>query len=67
LIGVASGAAVAASVTRFLQSFLYELKANDPVTFAAIGLLILCVSVAASYVPTRRATRVDPMVALRYE
>jgi macrolide transport system ATP-binding/permease protein len=67
LIGVASGAAVAASVTRFLQSFLYEVKANDPITFAAIGLLILCVSVAASYVPTRRATRVDPMVALRYE
>ena len=67
VIGVGLGAAVAAGVTRYLQSFLFEVKANDPITFAAIGALILCVSVAASYVPTRRATRVDPMVALRYE
>ena len=67
VIGVVLGAVVAAGVTRYLQSFLFEVKANDPITFAAIGALILCVSLAASYVPTRRATRVDPMVALRYE
>ncbi len=67
VIGVALGAAVAVVVTRYLSSFLFEVRANDPVTFAAIAALILCVSVAASYVPTRRATRVDPMVALRYE
>jgi ABC-type antimicrobial peptide transport system permease subunit len=67
VMGVALGAVVAVIVTRYLESFLYEVRANDPLTFTAIAALILCVSVAASYVPTRRATRVDPMVALRYE
>ncbi len=67
VVGIALGALVAAGVTRYLQSFLYEVKPNDPTTFVVIGALILCVGVAASYVPTKRAMDVEPMVALRHE
>lgn len=67
VIGIAIGALVSVVVRRYLQSLLYEVKPNDPVTFAAIAALILCVGVAASYVPTRRAMDVEPMVALRHE
>ena len=65
--GILLGAAIAAGLTRFLQSLLFGVKPNDPVTFVAIGALLLVVGALASYLPTRRATRVDPMVALRYE
>jgi predicted permease len=67
IAGVVLGAAIAAGLTRFLESLLFGVKPNDPVTFAAIAGLILAVGALASYLPTRRATRVDPMVALRYE
>jgi predicted permease len=67
LAGIALGAAIAAGLTRFIGSLLYGVKPSDPLTFAAIAALILAVGSLASYLPTRRATRVDPMVALRYE
>ena len=65
--GATMGIGVAVGVTRYLQSMLYDVHANDPVTIAAVAILLLCVGLAACYVPARRATLVDPMVALRYE
>ena len=49
-----------------MSSLLYKVGAADPITFAGISALIVCVSLLASYVPARKASRVDPMVALRY-
>jgi putative ABC transport system permease protein len=66
-IGICFGVAGALGLTRFLGSLLYEVQPTDPPTFVAVLLLLLSVSVAASYLPARRAMRVDPMVALRYE
>ena len=57
----------ALAVTRVLQDLLFGVRANDPLTFAEVSLLLLGVLVAAAYVPARRATRVDPIVALRAE
>ena len=67
LIGVLVGLAAAAGVTRFLSSLLYGVKTIDPVTFAAISLLLVFIAFVASCLPSLRATRVDPMEALRYE
>jgi predicted permease len=66
-IGIVFGVAGALGLTRFLQSLLYEIQPTDPPTFVSALLLLVSVSVAASYLPARRAVRVDPMVALRYE
>src|SRR5208282_2021325 len=66
-IGIALGVIGALGLTRFLQSLLYEVQPTDPATFAVVLLLMASVSFAASYLPARRAMRVDPMVALRYE
>jgi predicted permease len=66
-IGIVLGVAGALVVTRFLRSLLYEVQPTDPITFVVVLLLLVSVSVAASYLPARRAMRVDPMVALRYE
>jgi putative ABC transport system permease protein len=67
LIGVAAGLAAAAGLTRFLTSLLYEVRPIDPATFAAVTGVLLGVTLLASYLPARRAARVDPVVALRCE
>jgi putative ABC transport system permease protein len=66
-LGVLLGLAGAYGVTRALNSLLFEVSSTDPFTLAAVTVLLCSVAVLASYVPARRAMRVDPMVALRYE
>ena len=65
--GVAIGAAAALAVTRVLQKFLFEVKPSDPTTFLAVAVLLTSVALAAGWIPAWRATRVDPVEALRYE
>jgi putative ABC transport system permease protein len=65
--GVALGLAGALALVRFLASLLYGVGAYDLVTFVGVPVLLAAVAFAASYIPTRRAVRVDPLVALRYE
>ena len=66
-LGIAIGLAAAAVVTRTMQSFLYGVRATDPVTFAAVPALLMIVALLACYLPARRAAGMDPLAALRHE
>jgi predicted permease len=67
LIGIAVGLVLSFAVTRFLSSLLFGVRATDLFTFSALSILLIVVSLIACYIPARRATKVDPLVALRYE
>ncbi|PYV20245.1 MAG: hypothetical protein DMG24_23420, partial [Acidobacteria bacterium] len=67
LSGIALGTGGALALSRVMKSLLFHVSASDPVTYVVVAVAFLAVALAASYIPARRATRIDPMMALRYE
>jgi putative ABC transport system permease protein len=67
LAGLVIGAIAATAVTKFMKSLLFGVASTDPTTYVSVGILLMTVALLACYIPARRATRVDPIVALRYE
>jgi hypothetical protein len=67
LAGIAAGVLLALGLARFMASMLFGIRPGDPLTFGVVSLLLALVALVACYLPARRATRVDPLVALRYE
>jgi len=66
-LGVVLGIAASLAITRLISTLLFGISATDPLTFVAVAVLLSAVALVASYIPARRATRVDPLIALRYE
>jgi putative ABC transport system permease protein len=67
LLGIAAGTAIALALTRLMTDLLYGVRPADPLTFSVVTIVLAATSILACYIPARRATRVDPIVALRYE
>jgi putative ABC transport system permease protein len=67
VIGLGAGLATAAWLTQLISKLLYGVKATDPLTFVAVSVLLTAVAVVASAMPAWRATRVDPLLALRFD
>jgi putative ABC transport system permease protein len=67
VFGVAAGLIGSAMLTRFLQTLLFEIKPTDPITFGVLTALLVSVAILACLIPAQRASRVDPLVALRHE
>jgi ABC-type antimicrobial peptide transport system permease subunit len=67
LIGIVIGVGLAAGLMRLISAFLFGVKPTDPLTYLVVAVFLALIAVAACYLPVKRATRVDPLVALRYE